>query len=115
MPAPEEPKKKHIVIDDERLLEVFFHLADTEDESRLDFRYVIGLMLVRKRRLKMEGTRRRGNRSYMLVRKSRTKQLHELMDRRLTDEAIIAVSEEIGTMLDLIDNRSEEEPPNVEA
>jgi hypothetical protein len=113
LPEPEQPKKKRIVIDDDRLLEVFFRLADTEDESRLDFRYVIGLMLIRKRRLKMEGTRRRGNRSYMLVRKSRSREVHELMDRRLSDEAVIAVSQEIGTLLDLIDGGAEgaqEEP-----
>jgi len=111
VPEPEVPKKKRIVIDDDRLLEVFFRLNDTEDPARLDFRYVIGLMLIRKRRLKTEGTRRRGGAGYMLVRKSRSKQIFELMDRQLSDQAVLAVSREIGTLLDLVENE-EETPPD---
>ncbi|NIA20737.1 MAG: hypothetical protein GWP05_01945 [Anaerolineaceae bacterium] len=110
VPEPEEPRKKRIVIDDDRLLEVFFRLSDTEDPARLDFRYVIGLMLIRKRRLKMEGTRRRGGAAYMLVRKSRSKQIFELMDRQLDDQGVLAVSREIGTLLDLVENEEEAQP-----
>jgi len=101
---PEAPKKPRLAIDDERLLEVFFHLEGTEAPAKLDFRYVIGLMLIRKRRLKMEGTRQRGGRRYMIVRKSRSKQTFELMDRELSDDAVLAVSREIGTLLDLVES-----------
>lgn len=110
VPVPEEPAKKRVVIDDDRLLEVFFRLDGTEDPLKLDLRYVIGLMLIRKRQLKLDGTRRRGAESFMLVRKSRTKDVFELLDRRLTDEAIMAVSREIGSLLDLADSEDFEGP-----
>lgn len=103
VPVPEEPKRRRLVIDDGRMLELFFHLAETDDPARLDLRYVIGLILIRKRRLKLDGTRRRGERSVMLVRKARSKQVHELEDRELTEEAIRRVSEDIGSLMDLPD------------
>lgn len=111
VPVPEEPARKRLVIDDDRLLEVFFRLAGTTDPLKLDLRYVIGLMLVRKRRLKLEGTRHRGGEAVLRVRKSRSKELHDLLDRKLTDQAIIGVSQEIGTLLDLIDSPALEEEP----
>jgi len=114
VPVPEEPKKKRLVIDDDRLLDVFFRLADTTDPLKLDLRYVIGLMLIRKRRLKLEGTKRRGGEAVLRVRKSRSKEVHDLLDRKLSDEAIIGVSQEIGTLLDLMDSpaATEGEPPD---
>jgi len=107
VPEPEEPKSRRVVIDDDRLLEVFFRLAGTEDPLKLDLRYVIGLMLIRKRRLKLEGTRRRGGETVLRVRKSRSKELHDLLDRKLTDAALVSVSQEIGTLLDLVDQPDE--------
>ena len=111
VPVPEEPTKKRLVIDDDRLLEVFFRLAETADPLKLDLRYVIGLMLIRKRRLKLEGTKRRGGEAVLRVRKSRSKELHDLLDRKLSDQAIIGVSQEIGTLLDLVDSPALEEEP----
>lgn len=110
VPEPEEPTTKRIVIDDDRLLEVFFRLAETRDPLRLDLRYVIGLMLMRKRRLKSEGTRRHGDEAFLRVRKTRSKEIHELLDRQLSDAAILGVSREIGTLLDLADMDEGEEP-----
>ncbi len=108
---PEEPRKRGLVIDDQRLLEVFFRLDGTDDPARLDFRYVIGLMLIRKRKLKMEGTRQRaGGIQVMRVRKTRSKQFHDLVDRHLADAAIIQVSQDIGELLDLIDSDAAEAP-----
>jgi len=101
VPEPEEPVRKRFVIDEARMLDVLFRLDGTEDAVKLDLRYVIGLILIRKRRLKLTGTRRRGGRSLMLVRKSRSKEIFELEDRRLSDEAVVAVSREIGSLLDL--------------
>jgi hypothetical protein len=108
VPLPEEPRKKRLVIDDERLLDVFFRLDGTADPGRVDLRYVIALMLIRKRRLKLDGSRRRGNESFMIVRKSRSKETFEVMDRRLSDEAVLAVSGEIGKLLDLLDKEAED-------
>lgn len=111
---PEAPKKNRgLIIDEKRLLEVFFRLADTTDAARLDFRYVIALMLIRKRKLKVEGTRRRRDGSSVtLVRKPRTKELHELCDRNLSDEAVIKVSQDIGELLDLIDAPQADDSPD---
>ena len=109
VPVPEEPARKRFVIDEGRMLDVFFRLDHTEDAVKLDLRYVIGLILIRKRRLKLTGTRRRGGKRLMLVRKSRSKDIFELEDRRLSDDAVVAVSHEIGSLLDLAETDDLEE------
>lgn len=108
VPPPEEPKQRRYVISDERLMEVFLRLQGTDDPGRLDARYVIALMLVRKRRLKLESTRRRDGQSYMILRKSRSKETFEAVDRRLSDEAVLAVSAELGKLLEDVVAGSEE-------
>ena len=110
VPEPEEPVRKRVRIDDNRLLDVFFRLAETEDPLKLDLRYVVGLMLIRRRRLKLQGSVRRGGQSFMRVRKSRSRELFDLMDRHLSDEAVAAVGSEIGTLLDLAESVEPEEP-----
>ena len=60
--------KKRPFIDDAALMDLFEQLAEATEPGRLSFRYLLALMLVRKRLLKYEGTQREGGRSLMLVR-----------------------------------------------
>ncbi|MCC7409259.1 MAG: hypothetical protein IT442_14430 [Phycisphaeraceae bacterium] len=55
--VPEPNQKKRIFVDDHVLLMLFARLADDPRPERLAFRFVIGLILLRKKVLRYEGTR----------------------------------------------------------
>jgi len=54
--VPEPGKKRESLISADGLVDLFEQLAETEDPRRLAFRYVLALMLVRKRLLVYAGT-----------------------------------------------------------
>ena len=54
--VPEPGKKRESLISADGLVDLFEQLAETEDPRRLAFRYVLALMLVRKRLLDYLGT-----------------------------------------------------------
>jgi hypothetical protein len=62
--VPEPNAKPRLFIDDDALLDMFEQLAETTDPKRVAFRFVLALMLIRKRVLVCEDARAR----VMLVR-----------------------------------------------
>lgn len=55
MPTPNEAKKKRFV-DDEVLCQLFERLGDATEPAKINFRFVLGLILMRKRLLQYEST-----------------------------------------------------------
>lgn len=55
MTVPEPDDKKGALVDDEVLQEIFERLAEDERPKRVAFRFVLGLILMRKRLLKFSG------------------------------------------------------------
>jgi len=53
--VPEPGKKEEISIDDAVLTDLFERLADDERPARIAFRYILALVLLRKRKLKLVG------------------------------------------------------------
>lgn len=64
---PADSKKKQY-IDDGALVDLFEQLEGVSEPARVSFRYLLALMLIRKRLLKYEGTRRESGSAVMLVR-----------------------------------------------
>jgi hypothetical protein len=64
---PPESKKKPF-IDDAALMDLFEQLDGVAEPGRVSFRYLLALMLIRKRLLKYEGTRRDQGATVMVVR-----------------------------------------------
>jgi hypothetical protein len=56
MPEP-SAKKRHPLIADDELLDLFEQIGEAADERRTAFRYVLALLLIRKRVLRYEGAR----------------------------------------------------------
>ena len=54
--VPEPQAKKRLFVDDDVLMNMFIRLADTNQPRRLAFRFVIALILMRKKLLKYEGS-----------------------------------------------------------
>lgn len=57
--VPQPNARKKIFVDDEVLLNLFRRLADADQPQRLAFRFVLALILMRKRLLKYDGTDRK--------------------------------------------------------
>ena len=53
--VPEPSEKKKVFVDDEVLLQIFERLANDDRPQRIAFRFVLALVLLRKRRLRMVG------------------------------------------------------------
>ena len=56
MPSPQQTKKK-LFVDDQVLCELFERLASATEAAKLNFRFVLGLILMRKRMIVYESTR----------------------------------------------------------
>jgi len=57
--APEPNQKKKLFVDNDVLMNLFRRLADTDQPQRVSFRFVLGLILMRKKYLRYDGTTRR--------------------------------------------------------
>jgi hypothetical protein len=97
MPRPEAKKK--IFVDDQVLCELFERLSDVTEPSKLNFRFVLGLILMRKRMLVYENTRREGEREIWSMRLRGRDDRLDLLNPQLTEEQVMDVSRQLGEIL----------------
>ena len=97
MPAAEAKKK--IFVDDEVLLELFERLADASEPAKLNFRFVLGLILMRKRLLIYENTRVDGEKEFWTVRRRGRDGNLDLLNPRLDEQQITEVSQQLSQIL----------------
>jgi hypothetical protein len=96
--APPQSKRRP-PIDDEMLLECFARLEDQLEPSRLRFRYVVALLLMRRRRLRFETARQEGGQEILEVRCTRSGVRHAVINPGLTDEELAKVQEDVFELL----------------
>ena len=111
MPRPEQKKK--VFVDDEVLCTLFERLADATEPAKVAFRFVLGLILMRKRLVIYDSTRHdpppegspggspQGTppRDVWVVRmKGRTETL-DLVDPKLDEKQTMEVSQQLGEIL----------------
>lgn len=106
MPAPNESRQ--LLVDDESLMDLLEQLSEASEPARISFRYILALLLMRRKLLKYEGTRRDRPDSprglVMLVRRSTRVDepqapLIEVVDPGMDDQAIADAIEQIGSVL----------------
>ncbi len=98
MPNPQK-KKQQMFIEPEMLLAFFDRLASETEPEKLNFRFVLMLILMRKKRLKYEAGRVDGGREIWTVRVVGQERLEEVVNPNLTDEQIQQLSEQMGQIL----------------
>ena len=97
IPKKDAPVRRFV--DDEVILDFFKKLEGQEEPSKKSFRYVLGLLLMRKKVLKFTEFRR-GETSGILVLYDKVRDSkYEVADPNLTEEQIQQVTEEIGQVL----------------
>jgi hypothetical protein len=92
-------EKKKIFVDDEVLCSLFERLSDATEPAKISFRFVLGLILMRKRLVLYDGTRHDEGRDVWIVRlKGKTEQM-DLVDPKLDEQQMTEVSRQLGQIL----------------
>ncbi|HUB26011.1 MAG TPA: hypothetical protein VL992_11330 [Tepidisphaeraceae bacterium] len=99
MPSATAVKQK-VFVDDNVLCELFERLADVGAEpSKLNFRFVLGLVLMRKKLLAYESTRVENGGEYWTMRLKGRDELMQMLNPRLDEAQIAEVSAQLGQIL----------------
>jgi hypothetical protein len=85
--------------DNELVLDCFSRLEGQVEQDRVNFRYVLALLLMRRKRFKFEEARTVDDQETLVLRCSRTGERHEVVNPRLTEEEMVAVQEEVFKIL----------------
>ncbi len=102
VPRPDE--KPRVFIDDDALVSIFDQLEGATDPKRQAFRYVLGLVLIRKRLIRQVGTREaRGDEPAAMLIKRRgapaEQEPEAVVDPSLDAATVAEVTAQLGTIL----------------
>ena len=97
LPTLEEKKK--LFVDDEMLMAFFERLAEETEQEKVNFRFVLALILMRKRRLKYDGTKTDDGREIWRLRVVGEGVFAEVPNPHLDEEQIEQLSSQIGQIL----------------
>src|SRR5208283_2223449 len=97
--VPQQQAGKRVPIDDELLMVCFRRLTGQDAPDRIQFRYVLALLLLRRKRLKFEDARIDSGQEVLRLRCLRTSEQYEVINPRLSGEEMAAVQEEVFKVL----------------
>ncbi len=96
---PQAEQKKQLFVDDEMLMAFFERLAAETERQRLEFRFVLGLILMRKRLLKYDSKRTEDGAEIWRLRVTGGKEMVDVLNPDLNEEQIARLSSQIGQIL----------------
>jgi hypothetical protein len=99
--VPEPNAERKLFVDDDVIVNFFERLHDATEPLKINFRFIVALILMRKRLLKFDTTEREGDGEYWVLRMPRDKSRHRVLNPRLTDEEVQHLSEEVGALLNV--------------
>ena len=99
--APVKGEKKKLFVDDELLLNFFHRLADDDQPARQSFRFVLTLVLMRKRLLTYNRSVKAddGTETWIVKQRGRPDEQFEVVDPDLDEDKIGEVSEQLAEIL----------------
>jgi hypothetical protein len=86
-------------LDEETLLECFHRLEGDEGPDKVRFRFVLALLLLRRKRLRLEGARQEGGQELLLVRCPKTGAHSAVTDPKMSDGELEAVQDDVFDVL----------------
>ena len=92
-------KKRQVFVDDDMLMAFFERLATETGQERINFRFVLALILMRKRRLKYDSSRTEQGKEIWRLRLAGEKQTVEVVNPQLSEEQVEQLSSQIGEIL----------------
>ncbi|MHC4130941.1 MAG: hypothetical protein ACYSSP_00405 [Planctomycetota bacterium] len=97
IPLPDQ--KKQIFVDDEMLMAFFERLEKETDQEKINFRFVLTLVLMRKRKLKYDSTRIDAEKEIWRLKITGTDDFAEVLNPKIDEEQIEQLSSQIGQIL----------------
>jgi hypothetical protein len=97
--VPTAERGRKLRIDDDLLLDCFQRLDGQTEPGQVNFRYVVALLLMRRKRLKFEEARVENGREILRLRCARTGAAYPVVNPRLGEEEMAAVQEEVFKVL----------------
>ncbi|MEI7836175.1 MAG: hypothetical protein WCK05_07165 [Planctomycetota bacterium] len=99
--VPEPKARKKLFVDNDLLINFFERLAGTQEPAKINFRFVLALVLMRKRLLVYGRSDRRSDGSelwHMVMKHSQAP--HEVVDPKMDEAMIDQVSGQLGQILE---------------
>lgn len=96
---PQSGQKKQLFVDDQMLMAFFERLEKETEPEKIDFRFVLALILMRKRLLKYDATRTENDKEIWRLRIVGDKQTVEVINPHLDEEKIERLSSQISEIL----------------
>ncbi len=96
---PDPKQKKQLFVDDDMLMAFFERLEQESEQGKNNFRFVIMLVLMRKRRLKYDSTISRDDVEIWKLRVVGADEYVEVINPHLDEEQIEQLSSQIGEIL----------------
>jgi hypothetical protein len=102
--VPEPDAKPRLLVDDTVLMDLFERLASDERPQRIAFRFVLGLILMRKKLLKFAGRKARdpGDSSaerWLMATRGENSQTYEVINPNLSDDDVRDLIDQLGEVL----------------
>ncbi len=96
---PHPDQKKQLFVDDQMLMAFFERLEKETEPEKVNFRFVLTLILMRKRILKYDDTRTDDGKEIWRLRIVGGKQIAEVVNPHLDEEQIEELSSQVGEIL----------------
>lgn len=97
--VPHPEVKKKIFVDDDVLCDLFVRLQDATEPAKLNFRFVLGLILMRKRLVLYQSSRNESGTDVWVVKLKGRDEPVEMIDPKLTEQQVGDVSRQLGEIL----------------
>ncbi|MBS3733813.1 MAG: hypothetical protein KGY99_02695 [Phycisphaerae bacterium] len=99
--VPQPQDKRKVFVDDDVLVSFFERLADAEDPAKVNFRFVLALVLMRKKRLVYDGRRTdETGRDVWRMHFRGDESTCEVTDPNMDEQKIAEVSEQLGQIME---------------
>ena len=96
---PKHEQKKKVFVDDQVLCELLERLADATEPAKVNFRFVLGLILMRKRMIIYENTRHAEGKEIWSVRFKGREDKLDLVNPKLDEQQVLEVSQQLSEIL----------------
>ena len=99
--VPPKEQKKRLLVDDDVLLDFFRRLQGATDELKINFRYILALVLMRRKILKFADVKRTDDGEFLVLQMRKEKTTFDVFNPQLDEEKIVRVTEEVGKILNV--------------
>ena len=97
--VPVRTQRKRVFVDNEVLVAFFRRLAEETEPARLQFRFVLALILMRKRLLRYDGSERTEAGEFWQMTLTADQSRHRVLNPELSDDEVGQVSAQLSAIL----------------